>query len=192
MMRLAVFCGSSMGIRGEFLDAAQLLGRLLAAQDIELVYGGGHVGLMGGVADAVLGAGGKVIGVMPQHLVDKEIAHQGLTELIVVADMHERKLKMADLSDGFIAMPGGAGTIEEITEQWTWAQLGVHQKPCAFLNVLDYYDPFKMFVTSMVENGFVQADYADMLIYADDPQSILAEIKSYVAPAPKWIGKTPV
>ncbi|MBL1421068.1 MAG: TIGR00730 family Rossman fold protein [Alphaproteobacteria bacterium] len=191
-MRLAVFCGSSVGKSDEFLKAAQALGRLLAQQGIELVYGGGHVGLMGGIADAVLGAGGKVIGVMPQHLVDREIAHTGLSELIVVADMHERKLKMADLSDGFIAMPGGAGTIEEITEQWTWAQLGVHQKPCAFLNILNYYDPFKIFVASMVEQGFVAADYADMLIYSDDPQVILNEIKDYNAPAPKWTGKTPM
>lgn len=188
-MRLAVFCGSSVGNSGEFLSAAQALGRLLAERDIELVYGGGHVGLMGGVADAVLDAGGKVIGVMPQHLVDREIAHAGLTELIVVADMHERKLKMADLSDGFIAMPGGGGTLEEIAEQWTWAQLGVHQKPCAFLNVLDYYEPFKVFVTSMVQNGFVRVDYADMLIYSADPQVILDEIKSYTPPAPKWQDK---
>ncbi|PCI86204.1 MAG: TIGR00730 family Rossman fold protein [Hyphomicrobiales bacterium] len=188
-MRLAVFCGSSVGKSDEFLSAAQMLGRLLAQQNIELVYGGGHVGLMGGVADAVLDAGGKVIGVMPQHLVDREIAHEGLTELIVVADMHERKLKMAELADGFIAMPGGAGTLEEITEQWTWAQLGVHQKPCAFLNVLNYYEPLKVFVASMVENGFVAENYADMLIYSADPQVILNEINSYAPPAPKWQNK---
>lgn len=191
-MKLAVFCGSSIGHRTEFLSAAQSLGKLLASENIELVYGGGLTGLMGGIADAVLEAGGKVTGVMPQHLVDKEIAHQGLTELIIVADMHERKLKMAELADGFIAMPGGAGTIEEITEQWTWAQLGVHQKPCAFLNVLGFYEPFKTFVTSMMENGFMQVDYADMLIYSDDVQVILNEMKNYTAPAPKWTGKTPV
>lgn len=191
-MRLAVFCGSSHGNSDGFLTAAQLLGQLLAEQDIELVYGGGHVGLMGAIADAVLDAGGKVIGVMPQHLVDKEIAHEGLTELIVVADMHERKLKMADLSDGFIAMPGGAGTLEEITEQWTWAQLGVHQKPCAFLNVLNFYNPLRIFVASMVEQGFVQADYADMLIYAETPHDILEAIRNYTPVPPKWIGKIPV
>lgn len=185
-MKLAVFCGSSMGNSDEFLSAAQKLGGLLGARNIELIYGGGDVGLMGAVADAALLAGGTVTGVMPQHLIEREIAHKGLTELIEVADMHERKLKMAELSDGFIAMPGGGGTLEEIAEQWTWAQLGIHQKPCAFLNVREYYEPLRQFVNSMVSNGFVQPHYADMLIYENEADEILQAIERYVPPPPKW------
>lgn len=185
-MKLAVFCGSSEGRSSEFMVAARGLGRRMAEQEIELVYGGAQVGLMGAVADAALEHGGKVIGVMPQHLVDREIAHDGLTELIVVADMHERKQQMAELSDGFIAMPGGAGTLEEIAEQWTWAQLGVHQKPCAFLNVLGYYDGLRSFVNHTVEHGFTGSDYGDMLIFTADVNDILLQINAYTPPPPKW------
>ena len=134
MKSIGIFCGSSAGEHPLYLDTARLVGRTLAQQGLALVYGGGKVGLMGAVADAALEAGGVVIGVMPRGLVEREIAHRGLTELHVVEDMHERKTKMAALADGFIALPGGAGTLEEIFEQWTWAQLGIHEKPCAFLN----------------------------------------------------------
>ncbi|STW42923.1 lysine decarboxylase family protein [Klebsiella variicola] len=132
MKSIGIFCGSSAGEHPLYLDTARLVGRTLAQQGLALVYGGGKVGLMGAVADAALEAGGVVIGVMPRGLVEREIAHRGLTELHVVEDMHERKTKMAALADGFIALPGGAGTLEEIFEQWTWAQLGIHEKPCAF------------------------------------------------------------
>ena len=140
MKSIGIFCGSSAGEHPLYLDTARLVGRTLAQQGLALVYGGGKVGLMGAVADAALEAGGVVIGVMPRGLVEREIAHRGLTELHVVEDMHERKTKMAALADGFIALPGGAGTLEEIFEQWTWAQLGIHEKPCAFLNIKGYYD----------------------------------------------------
>lgn len=185
-MKLAVFCGSSEGTSSEYMAAARALGVEMAAQDIELIYGGAQVGLMGAVADAVLDASGKVIGVMPRHLVEREIAHNGLTELIVVEDMHERKLKMAELADGFIAMPGGAGTLEEIAEQWTWAQLGLHQKPCAFLNVLDYYEPLRTFINLTADQGFSHVNYTDMLIYSAEPKQILARIAQYTPPPPKW------
>ncbi|VTN77064.1 lysine decarboxylase family protein [Klebsiella pneumoniae] len=135
MKSIGIFCGSSAGEHPLYLETARLVGRTLAQQGLALVYGGGKVGLMGAVADAALEAGGVVIGVMPRGLVEREIAHRGLTELHVVEDMHERKTKMAALADGFIALPGGAGTLEEIFEQWTWAQLGIHEKPCAFLNI---------------------------------------------------------
>jgi len=142
-MRICVFCGSSPGNLQSYHDAAIDVGELLARENIELIYGGGKVGLMGIVADATLGAGGNVTGVMPRHLVESEISHNGLTTLEVVEDMHERKMKMSELSDAFISLPGGAGTLEEITEQWTWAQLGIHTKPCAFYNVDGYYDHFR-------------------------------------------------
>ncbi|MCJ8324871.1 MAG: TIGR00730 family Rossman fold protein [Rhizobiales bacterium] len=185
-MKLAVFCGSSSGHLAVYTEAATALGILFANQGIELIYGGGHVGLMGAIADATLGAGGRVTGVMPTQLVEREIAHEGLTQLIVVKDMHERKATIAELADGFIAMPGGAGTLEEITEQWTWAQLGIHQKPCAFLNVNDYYEPLKLLTTTMVQNGFMKAEYADMLIYEKQVDKILTAMKQYIAPTPKW------
>lgn len=185
-MKIAIYCGSKSGHLKIFTEAAKILGKLLATEGIELVYGGGHVGLMGAVADASLSAGGRVIGVMPTHLVEREIAHKSLTELIVVKDMHERKAKIAKLADGFIALPGGAGTLEEIAEQWTWAQLGIHQKPCAFLNVNDYYEPLKLMTNMMVENGFMDAAYAEMLIYEKQPDDILEMMKRYKAPTPKW------
>ena len=153
MKSIGIFCGSSAGEHPLYLETARLVGRTLAQQGLALVYGGGKVGLMGAVADAALEAGGVVIGVMPRGLVEREIAHRGLTELHVVEDMHERKTKMAALADGFIALPGGAGTLEEIFEQWTWAQLGIHEKPCAFLNIKGYYDPLQAMVDNMVRKG---------------------------------------
>src|SRR6187549_1487199 len=146
MMRVCVFAGSSSGSRPEYRTAAEDLGRELAARGIELVYGGAHVGLMGGVADAVLAGGGRVTGVIPKALVDKEVAHTGLTDLRIVASMHQRKALMVDLSDAFIALPGGWGTLDEMFEILTWAQLGLHRKPCGLLNVQKYFDRLLAFL----------------------------------------------
>ncbi|HBU88730.1 MAG TPA: TIGR00730 family Rossman fold protein, partial [Acinetobacter sp.] len=148
--------------------------------------GGGRSGLMGVVADSALQAGGQVIGVIPRALVDRELAHPGLTKLYVVENMHERKTKMADLSDGFIALPGGAGTLEEIFEQWTWAQLGIHQKPCAFLNVAGFYEDLLKMIQGTVDNGFSQARFVDKLIASDKIEDILQQFEQYQAPVPKW------
>lgn len=185
-MKVAVFCGSSSGNSPEYVKAAQSLGRYLAEQDIDLVYGGGKVGLMGAIADSVLAHGGKVFGVIPQHLKNKEIAHKGLTELRVVTDMHERKAMMASMADAFVALPGGAGTLEEIFEAWTWAQLGHHQKPCAFFNVNGFYDLLKEMLVSMSQKGFMKSDYVDMLIYTNNAEELVSSIKGYRAPEQKW------
>ena len=183
---IAVFCGSALGSDAVFVDTAQLVGQTIAKQGKTLVYGGGRSGLMGVVADSALQAGGAVIGVIPEPLVDRELAHPGLTELHVVKNMHERKTKMADLSDGFIALPGGAGTLEEIFEQWTWAQLGIHQKPCAFLNVAGFYEDLLKMIQGTVDNGFSQARFVDKLIASDKIEDILQQFEQYQAPAPKW------
>lgn len=185
-MRICVFCGSSPGNLQSYRDAAQETGEMLARENIGLVYGGGKVGLMGIVADSVLAAGGDVTGVMPRHLVESEISHDGLTTLEVVEDMHERKMKMAELSDAFITLPGGAGTMEEIMEQWTWAQLGIHNKPCAFFNVDGYYNSLRQMIAKMVDAGFMKGTYADMLIYCEDAQSILDAFRAYEPPEQKW------
>jgi uncharacterized protein (TIGR00730 family) len=170
------------------MEAAHLLGTALARNGIELVYGGASVGLMGAVADAVLAEGGRVIGVMPQALVDKEIAHTGLGDLRVVGSMHERKALMAELSDGFIALPGGLGTFEELFEVWTWAQLGYHKKPCALLNVAGFYDKLAHFLDDVVERGFVKPIHRAMLIVQDEPASLIEAIRAYEPPkVEKWI-----
>jgi uncharacterized protein (TIGR00730 family) len=158
-MRLCVFCGSSSGSSPIYVDQAKALGTALAQSGIDLVYGGASVGLMGAVADATLAAGGNVIGVMPQALVDKEISHKGLTDLRIVGSMHERKALMAELADGFIALPGGLGTFEELFEVWTWAQLGYHRKPCALLNVDGFYDKLSGFLDDVVTRGFVKPSH---------------------------------
>jgi uncharacterized protein (TIGR00730 family) len=187
-MRLCVFCGSSAGQDPVYLEAARLLGETLARNGIELVYGGASVGLMGAVADAVLAQGGHVIGVMPQALVDKEIAHTGLNDLRVVGSMHERKAMMAELSDGFIALPGGLGTFEELFEVWTWAQLGYHKKPCALLNVAGFYDTLADFLDDVVERGFVKPVHRAMLIVQDEPAALVDAIRNYEPPkVDKWI-----
>jgi uncharacterized protein (TIGR00730 family) len=187
-MRLCVFCGSSAGQDPVYLETARLLGETLAGNGIELVYGGASVGLMGTVADAALAAGGRVIGVMPQALVDKEIAHAGLSDLRVVGSMHERKAMMAELSDGFIALPGGLGTFEELFEVWTWAQLGYHKKPCALLNVADFYDKLADFLDDVVARGFVKPIHRAMLIVKDEPASLIDAIRAYEPPkVEKWI-----
>lgn len=187
-MRLCVFCGSSAGQDPVYLETARLLGETLARSGIELVYGGASVGLMGAVADAVLADGGRVIGVMPQALVDKEIAHAGLSDLRVVGSMHERKAMMAELSDGFIALPGGLGTFEELFEVWTWAQLGYHKKPCALLNVAGFYDKLADFLDDVVERGFVKPIHRAMLIVNDEPAALIDAIRAYEPPkVEKWI-----
>lgn len=185
-MKLAIYCGSATGHSMEFMQATRQLGHWLAEAGIEVVYGGGKVGLMGCIADSVLEKGGKVYGVMPEYLVNKEIAHQALTELTVVSDMHERKARMADMADAFVALPGGTGTLEEMFEVWTWAQLGHHQKPCAFYNTRGFYDPLIAMVETMVESGFLKAEYADMIIKVDTPDALLAAIDRYCPPAQKW------
>lgn len=185
-MKIAIFCGSSSGNHPEYLAKTQALGQFLATQNIDIVYGGGKVGLMGAIADSVLENGGKAYGVMPKDLVDKEIAHPALTDLSVVASMHERKAKMAAMADAFISLPGGAGTLEEIFEAWTWAQLGHHTKPCAFYNIGGYYEPLIMMVERMVDAGFLNNQYAEMLITCDTPDSVLSSFKSYSPPKQKW------
>jgi uncharacterized protein (TIGR00730 family) len=187
-MRLCVFCGSSAGQDPVYIETARSLGKTLARNGIELVYGGASVGLMGAVADAALSEGGRVIGVMPQALVDKEIAHRGLSDLRVVGSMHERKALMAELSDGFIALPGGLGTFEELFEVWTWAQLGYHKKPCALLNVAGFYDKLADFLDNVVERGFVKPVHRAMLIVKDEPAALVKAIRGYEPPkVEKWI-----
>ncbi|MFM2480106.1 TIGR00730 family Rossman fold protein [Celerinatantimonas sp. YJH-8] len=186
MKNIAVFCGSKSGQSPLFSQAATELGSYFAQQNIRLIYGGGKVGLMGTIADAVLNAGGEVFGVIPEKLKAKEIAHPNLTELLVVSDMHERKAKMAELADGFIAMPGGAGTLEEISEVWTWAQLGYHQKPCAFYNINHFYDPLLQMIELMVTQGFMTQSYLDMLLVSDTPASLIHAMQHYVPPQEKW------
>src|ERR1700722_6459761 len=191
-MILCIYCGTSFGDDPAYLAATQACARLLAEQGIGIVYGGATVGLMGAVADAALAAGGKVIGVMPQALVDREIAHLVLSEMHVTQTMHERKALMAELSDGFVALPGGPGTLDEMIEQWTWGLLGIHAKPCGFLNVKGYFDPIEAMTRRMVAEGFLQQPYADMLIFTDDPTELLERLQSYVAPPPKWTQPTAV
>ncbi|GMQ52828.1 TIGR00730 family Rossman fold protein [Halopseudomonas aestusnigri] len=187
-MRLCVFCGSSPGNKPEYLAAAQQLGTALAKAGIGLVYGGAQVGLMGAVADAALAAGGDVIGVIPRHLVERELAHEGLTTLHEVGSMHERKAMMADLSDGFIALPGGVGTFEELFEVWTWGQLGHHQKPCALFNAASYYDQLIAFLDHALTEGFMRQPYRDMLIVDNQVDSLLDRVRRYSPPAvSKWV-----
>jgi uncharacterized protein (TIGR00730 family) len=187
-MKLCVFCGSNDGVRPLYREAATDLGRHLAEAGIELVYGGGKVGLMGAVADAVLAAGGRVTGIMPRALVEKEIGHAGLTTLHVVGSMHERKAMMADLADGFVALPGGLGTFEEMFEVWTWGQLGYHRKPLAVLNAGGFYDGLLGFLDRVVEEGFVRAPHRAMLIVATAPPDLVARLRAYAPPQlTKWV-----
>lgn len=189
---ICVFCGSASGSHGQFVEAAQKTGEALAARRLKLVYGGGKVGLMGAVADSALKSGGHVTGVMPRHLVEREIAHQSISELVIVDTMHERKTTMSELSDGFLVLPGGAGTLEEAFEQWTWAQLAIHEKPVGFLNTRSYFDPLFKMIDAMVESGFLAPQYRDMLIIEPEANLILErfvhyeapERKTYEAPAP--------
>lgn len=187
-MRLCVFCGSSPGHDPSYLAGARNLGAALARAGIGLVYGGASVGLMGAVADAVMSDGGEVVGVMPQSLVDKEIAHNALADLRIVASMHERKALMAELADGFVALPGGLGTFEELFEVWTWAQLGYHRKPCSLLNVGGFYDKLADFLDDVVSRGFVKPIHRSMLIVEQDPDALIRAIRAYQPPVvDKWI-----
>ncbi|MEX3613026.1 MAG: TIGR00730 family Rossman fold protein [Burkholderia gladioli] len=194
MKSVCIYCGSSPGARGVYAEAARAFGQALAQADLTLVYGGGRVGLMGIIADAVLAAGGRAIGVIPKLLVDKEVGHHGLTELHVVPDMHPRKKMMADLSDAFVAMPGGAGTLEEFFEVYTWAQLGYHRKPVALLNVEGFYDPLVTMLRHTVEEGFMAGSYVESLCIDANPEGLLDQLRRYQPPTrDKWtpVGEAP-
>ena len=187
MKRICVFAGSSSGVRPSYGEAARKVGAALTARNLGLVYGGGDVGLMGILADTILNAGGHVIGVIPAPLVEREVAHQGLSELRVVSSMHERKAQMAALADGFIALPGGLGTMEELFEIWTWAQLGIHRKPCGLLNVDGYYDPLLEFLARAVSQEFVEPKYRNMMVVEDSPEGLLDRFEAYRSPkVRKW------
>ncbi|AOW08878.1 LOG family protein [Flavobacterium gilvum] len=190
MKRITVFCGSSSGTEEIYTSQATLLGEILAKRNIELVYGGANVGLMGAVADGVLNHGGKAIGVLPNFLRSKEIAHKQLTELILVDTMHERKTKMNDLCDGVIALPGGFGTMDELFEMLTWAQLGLHKKPIALLNIDGYFDALIVFIQTMVNKGLLKEANQQMLLVSDSIDELLDKMTNYVPPTVgKWISK---
>lgn len=180
---ITVFCGSSPGFDPVYVDAARAVGTAIGRAGMALVYGGGHVGLMGTVADAALAAGAEVTGVIPRALQAREAVNEDLTELILVDTMHERKMIMADRADAFLALPGGPGTLEELTEQWTWAQLGIHEKPVGILNVAGYFDPLLAFVANMRDRGFTHPRYTDMLVVAEQATEALARLRDYVPPA---------
>jgi uncharacterized protein (TIGR00730 family) len=188
MKSVCVFCGSSRVAAKEFLEAARRTGNEIAGRKLRLVYGGAKIGLMQEVAEGALEEGGEVIGVIPERMVGREIAHDGLTELIVTDSMHERKMKMAELADAFIALPGGLGTLEEIFEAITWAQLQLHAKPCGFLNVNRYFDKLLEFLDHCVEEGFIRAEHRVMLLLEEDPRKLL---EGMVAARPvrvdKWV-----
>jgi len=188
MKRIAVYCGSSSGVNGIYREQAAYLGRLLAERQTEVVFGGGKVGLMGHLADAVLSAGGKVTGIIPGFLHVKEVAHDGLTEMITVENMHQRKALIYDMSDGFIALPGGFGTLDELFEMLTWAQLGLHQKPVGILNVNGFYNSILNGIDSMVKEGFLKTENRDMIQLSGKADELLQKMASYHAPPlPKWI-----
>ncbi|VXA91608.1 LOG family protein YvdD [Flavobacterium sp. 9AF] len=190
MKRITVFCGSSFGTDSIFETTARDLGRKLASENLELVYGGANVGLMGAVADGVLEGSGKVIGVLPEFLRSKEIAHEGLTELILVNTMHERKTKMNELCDGVIALPGGFGTLEEFFEMLTWGQLGLHKKPIGILNINGFYNELVQFLNTMVNKGFLKEVNRDMVLVSDSINDLLHQMQNYKAPeVGKWINK---
>ncbi|HEU0012415.1 MAG TPA: TIGR00730 family Rossman fold protein [Longimicrobium sp.] len=188
MNRVCVFCGSSPGARESYAEAARAMGRALVERGLGLVYGGGRVGLMGIVADTVLEAGGSVVGVIPHALMAREVGHRGLTELRIVHSMHERKALMADLADGFVALPGGFGTFEEFCEVLTWSQLGIHPKPCALLNVDGYYDALLVLFEHAEREGFVRPAHRAMVLTETDPGRLLERMDAFLAPVTsKWI-----
>lgn len=189
MKRICVFCGSSAGRRASYAAAARAFGASLARRGIGLVYGGSSVGLMGVVADAALAAGGEVVGVLPRGLEAREIGHPGLSELVVVGTMHERKATMAELSDGFVALPGGLGTLEELFEVWTWALLGVHSKPCGLLDVDGYYRPLVGFLAHAADEGLVRQEHLAMALVDGEVERLLDRLVAYRPPVvPVWIG----
>ena len=190
MTSICVYCGSSPGKDPSFAGAARELGTLLAKRNMTLVYGGGNVGLMGILADTVLAGGGRVVGVIPEHLVRWEVGHNSLTEQHVVASMHERKARMISLADGFLALPGGVGTLEEIVEVFVWMQLGLHAKPCALLNVNGYYDPLVKYLEHMVESRFLRPEQLSQLIVAREPAEALERLASFTPKSmEKWLDR---
>ncbi|WP_233579069.1 LOG family protein [Tautonia sociabilis] len=190
MQSVCVYCGSSHGADPAFADAARAVGLLIAESGRTLVYGGGHVGLMGVVADSALAAGGRVVGVIPRTLMEREVGHGALTELHVVESMHERKALMADLSDGFLALPGGVGTMEEFFETWTWAVLGLHGKPFGLLDVAGFYAALLAFLDRLLEQGFLREHHRAMLLVGRDPGALIDAMDAYQAPeVPRWIGR---
>lgn len=190
MKRICVFCGSNSGIDPVYSEIAEKVGKFLAAQNIELVFGGGRVGLMGKIADTVMANGGKVIGIIPKGLSDREVAHQGLTELHIVDSMHTRKALMAELSDGFIALPGGVGTFEEFCEIVTWAQLGIHTKPCALMNVGGFYDPFIAMFDHSMNQGFIRPQHRALVLVESEIGKLYELMQNYRPPIiEKWLDK---
>ncbi|UGB31186.1 TIGR00730 family Rossman fold protein [Metabacillus sp. B2-18] len=188
MKRICVFCGSSPGASDLYSEDAAKLGAQLAKEGITLVYGGSKVGIMGVVANAALQAGGEVIGVIPKMLMERELAHPGLSELIIVHSMHERKAKMEELSDGFVVLPGGPGTMEEFFEVYTWAQLGEHSKPIGMMNSNHYYDKLLAFFDHMIQEQFLKPEYRSMVIVDSDPEQLIQKFRSYEPPLlTKWI-----
>jgi uncharacterized protein (TIGR00730 family) len=186
LQRICVFCGSSYGRDPVFSDAARALGALLAEQRIGLVYGGTRVGLMGVLADSMIERDAEVTGVIPRAMVDKEIAHDTISDLRIVDSMHQRKALMAELADGFLALPGGLGTLEEFAEILTWAQLRIHTKPCGLLNVRGFFDPLLTMFDHAAAEGFVRSDHRSMIVVSSDPAMILERFRSYEAPPDKW------
>ena len=187
--RVCVYCGANRGRDPAYARAAQAMGTTLARRGIGLVTGGGRVGLMGVIADAALAAGGQVVGVIPEALMNKELAHTGLSELVVTPSMHERKARMAELADGFVALPGGLGTYEELFEIWTWAQLGWHRKPCGLLNAAGFYDQLVAFLDGASDAQFRKPEHRAMLVVDTDPDRLLDRFSAYEAPTvAKWIG----
>lgn len=182
LQRVAVYCASNDGVRPEYMACASALGTRLAQRGVTVVYGGGRVGLMGALADAALAAGGDVIGVMPHGLVQREVAHHGLTALRVVDSMHERKAMIADLADAFITLPGGLGTLEELFETWTWAQLGVHRKPVGLFNVSDFWTPLIALLDHVGQEGFLRGNPREWLVIDDDADSMLNRLQAFDAP----------
>jgi hypothetical protein len=188
LSRVCVYCGSSAGSGPEFAESARALGQLLARDGLTLVYGGAEVGLMGLVADAALAAGGRVVGVMPRNLVEREIAHPNLTELVEVGSMHERKQRMFDLADAFVALPGGLGTLEELTEIATWAQLGMHRKPIVTLDVSGYWAAFHSFLGDAVRHGFMKPENLDLIANVGAVADVLPALRAYAPPrVAKWL-----
>ena len=188
MKSICVFCGSSPGRRPEYRASARVLGAALATRGITLVYGGGRVGIMGVLADAVLAAGGRVTGVIPDHLWEREVGHTSLSELHIVHSMHQRKSMMAELADAFIALPGGIGTLEEFFEIWTWGQLGLHKKPLGVLNVADYYTPLIQLIEHTVTEGFLPEKHGALVLFDDDPERLLTRLSMHrPETSDKWI-----
>jgi uncharacterized protein (TIGR00730 family) len=191
MHALCVFCGSSPGARPEYGDAARALGQVLASRGVRLVYGGGHVGLMGILADAVLAEGGDVIGVITDGLQAREVGHTALPDLRVVPTMHERKALMASLSDAFVALPGGAGTLDEFFEAWTWTQLGIHRKPVGVLNVAGYFDPLLAFLTHAVDERFIRAEHWDAVVIDEDAARLIDRLSAATpVRSDKWLDRS--